>query len=254
MAEVFLSHSSRDKAAARQLARDLKLIGHEVWLDEWKIKVGQCISTEIGRGIDEADFVVLLLSSHAVESKWVDVEWRAAHWDEVSSGAVTVLPVLLEECAIPKLLQTKKYADLTKSYGVGFRDLSNAIEWYCDARGLTTAYEPSTLELPRIIRGSEELKILTCIQLRAKALRMDGSLVVVQYGRVEQVPGPFQQYTRFALFDDSGSFDNCAVMQDTELEDVILERPTGDFFGTIRRFGASSGSAWFVVSEYEPSS
>ena len=94
MASVFLSHSSRDLEAARRLAQDLRAEGHHVWLDEWEIHVGDCIHSKIEEGIQKADFLVLLLSSHAVASKWVEREWKAAHWNEVESNAVALLPVL----------------------------------------------------------------------------------------------------------------------------------------------------------------
>lgn len=128
MASIFISHSSQDKRTARKIARDLERIGHEVWLDEWKILVGQCIQTEIEKGIEEADFVVLLLSSHAVQSKWVEREWRTAHWNEINSQEIFILPVLIEKSSIPTLIQTKKYADFTKSYGFGFHALATAID------------------------------------------------------------------------------------------------------------------------------
>src|SRR5882672_3864723 len=97
MARLFISHSSLNKEIAGNLARDLRLLGHTVWLDEWNIKVGQCIPTEIEKGLENAQFLILLLSKHAVRSKWVDREWKTAYWDEVRSNSITVLPVLLEE-------------------------------------------------------------------------------------------------------------------------------------------------------------
>ncbi|HWN41207.1 MAG TPA: TIR domain-containing protein [Thermoanaerobaculia bacterium] len=130
MASVFLSHSSHDKEAARRLAKDLRANRHAVWLDEWEIHVGECIHSKIEKGIQESDFLVLLLSSHAVASKWVDREWKAAHWNEVESNSVALLPVLLEPCDIPMLLRTKKYADCTHSYEHGMRDLLDAMSYF----------------------------------------------------------------------------------------------------------------------------
>lgn len=82
MASIFLSHSSKDADVARQLANDLKQQGHKVWLDEWEIHVGECIPTKIEQGIGAAGFLIVLLSRHAVESAWVEREWKAAYWDE----------------------------------------------------------------------------------------------------------------------------------------------------------------------------
>jgi hypothetical protein len=43
MAHVFISHSSNDQIIAESLAVDLRNRGYIVWLDSWRIKVGQCI-------------------------------------------------------------------------------------------------------------------------------------------------------------------------------------------------------------------
>src|SRR5262249_34019656 len=150
MAAIFISYSSLDKSIAKQLAGDLKHCGHKVWLDEWQIKVGQCIPSEIESGLTKADFVLLLLSTQAVKSNWVDREWKAAYWDEVNKGSVVILPILLEKCDVPKLIQTKKYANIANSYAVGFYELIDAIDWYSEAKGLTTAYEKSALVLPKL--------------------------------------------------------------------------------------------------------
>jgi len=38
--DVFLSHSSKDKAVVRPLAERLRKDGLKVWFDEWEIKPG----------------------------------------------------------------------------------------------------------------------------------------------------------------------------------------------------------------------
>lgn len=134
MAVIFVSHSSKDKDIAERLAGDLRLHYHNVWLDSWRIKVGQCIVREIESGIDSADFVVVLLSSHAVESEWVDREWRTAYWDEVNNNSIIILPACIDRCKIPKLLQTKKHATLYTSYDKGLSQLVDAIDHYMTTR------------------------------------------------------------------------------------------------------------------------
>ena len=249
MVSIFVSHSSLDKSVAKQLASDLKHYGHDVWLDEWQIKVGQCIPTAIEKGIQDTDFVVLLLSTQAVQSHWVDREWKIAYWDEVNTNSIVVLPVLLEECGIPKLLQTKKYADFRKSYGIGFHELVGAIDWYSEARGLITSYERSNIELPNIIRGSQELTVLTSAQLKAKAQRMIGRFVAIKNAEVVTIFGPLREYVGFSVGDSTDIYLYCFVKQDTVLEDLILKTPKGHFYGAIQaepEFGA------FIVSEWEP--
>jgi TIR domain/Putative peptidoglycan binding domain len=130
MKSIFISYSSRDKDIALKLASDLKIRNHRIWLDEWQVHVGECIPTKIAEGIGSADFLIVLLSQHSVNSAWVEREWTAAYWDEVNDARVAILPVLVEPCQIPKLLQTKKYADFSSSYESGFQELIMALDYF----------------------------------------------------------------------------------------------------------------------------
>lgn len=125
--KVFISHSSKDKQFATWLSVDLASRGHVPWLDEWRIRAGESIPTKISEGIEQCDFIIVILSEHAASSKWVEREWQAKYWSEVTGGGVTVIPVLLRECEIPLLLRTKKYADFSTSYNHGLEDLLVAI-------------------------------------------------------------------------------------------------------------------------------
>jgi hypothetical protein len=128
MAKLFISHSSKDKVFARQLANDLKEFGHSVWLDEWEIRVGDCIVAKVEQGLGASDYVVLVLSANAVASGWVEKEWRTKYWEEISNRRAIVLPVLVEDCDIPLLLKTKKYADFRTNARAGLAQLVLAIE------------------------------------------------------------------------------------------------------------------------------
>ena len=134
MASVFISYSSKDKRVARRVAKDLKRLGHRIWLDEWQIKIGQCIPTEIQDGIENSDYIILLLSEHAVESKWVEREWKIAYWEEVNANSIMILPACIEPCEVPKLLKTKKYAALYDSYDQGLFEIATSLEYYSKAR------------------------------------------------------------------------------------------------------------------------
>ena len=51
--DVFLSHSSKDKAVVRELAEKLKADGVRVWFDEWIIQPGDAIGIQIIKGLKE---------------------------------------------------------------------------------------------------------------------------------------------------------------------------------------------------------
>jgi len=125
---IFISYSSFDAVIAKQISIDLELIGYKVWLDKWQLAVGDNIPLEISEGIGSSDFVAVLLSEKSVASDWVNREWAAKYWSEISENKTKVLSILLEKCNIPTLLQGRIYADFTKSYSVGFCSLAQGLE------------------------------------------------------------------------------------------------------------------------------
>lgn len=248
MAKFFISYSSLDKNIARQIAQDLKHYGHEIWFDEWSIQVGQCIPTEISGGIENSDFILLLLSKKSVESSWVDKEWKSAYWDEVNNQSISILPILLETCDVPRLLKTKRYANFEKSYAIGFHELMGSIDVYIEARGLITSYEASSFDLPKIVRANKELTELTTAQLKAKATRFLGKPVVIKSAGVSYIYGSESGYVRFFLRDSTDDYSQCFVRENTNLEDLILNKPSGNFYGVVQEVPCANA---FIVSEYE---
>lgn len=125
---VFLSHSSKDKEFVKWIAVDLGNAGHLPWLDEWEIRVGESIPTRVSEGIEQADAVAVVLSNNAVASRWVEREWQAKYWRELSEHRIMVLPILYQDCRIPTLLATKKYADFRSDYRSGLKQLLSALK------------------------------------------------------------------------------------------------------------------------------
>ena len=110
---IFLSHSSTDKNIVRKMNKALESQGYKTWLDENDILIGDSITNEIGKGLKEADVVLVFLSKHSVASSWVSTEWQTKFFNQVNKGEVYILPLLIENCDIPNLLEDKKYADFT---------------------------------------------------------------------------------------------------------------------------------------------
>lgn len=113
MSSIFLSHSSIDKPFVRKLAADLRRNGFFVWVDEAEIKIGDSLIEKIESGIDNTDFLGVVISGASIKSEWVNREVRIALTQEISGKRVKVLPILLENVTIPSFLLDKKYADFT---------------------------------------------------------------------------------------------------------------------------------------------
>jgi hypothetical protein len=105
MKRVFISYSPRDRAAARRLADVLAARGHEPWLDEWEIRVGDAAASKIEEGIASADRVVILLSDGAVRSGWAERELRTTLRAELSRVPSRILVAQVDGSETPEALQ-----------------------------------------------------------------------------------------------------------------------------------------------------
>lgn len=77
-ADVFISYSSPDRLAARQMAERLAAAGVTYFLDEKAMKPGDEIQSVLEEEIRKRHFYLLLLSEHSVASHWVVYEWALA--------------------------------------------------------------------------------------------------------------------------------------------------------------------------------
>src|SRR5262245_22543449 len=127
MANVFISHRGADAEPARHLAKEIRTAGHEVWLDEWEIGIGDSIVGRIDEGLSRASHVVLCFSSAAVAPAWMDAEWYSALARQLNNRGVKLLPVRLTGGEPPAILADVKYADLLTDWKSGLSALLRAI-------------------------------------------------------------------------------------------------------------------------------
>jgi len=125
MPSIFLCHSWNDKFFVRKLAEKLEEAGIKVWIDEAELKVGDSLMHKISEAVVQADYVAVILSHSSVSSSWVQKELGLAMIKEVEGRKVTVLPILIEKCEIPKFLKDKVHADFTdpQNFEVSFSKL-----------------------------------------------------------------------------------------------------------------------------------
>lgn len=126
--KVFLSHSSLDKSVVISVAMDLNKRGISTWLDSFDILPGESIVSRINDGIKNCDYLLLFLSTNSVNSKWVQKEWETLLWDEINDDKIKIIPIKLDDVEIPKILQTKKYIDLSNDYNAGLFEIISTIK------------------------------------------------------------------------------------------------------------------------------
>lgn len=121
--KIFISHASKDKDFVDQLVSDLAAHGIPVWYDKLDVRLGDSIPGKINSGISEAKYFLIVLSPAAVKSKWVQEELNAALMRQVASAGTFLIPVLVEDCDVPPLLNHRRFADFRESYEAGLEEL-----------------------------------------------------------------------------------------------------------------------------------
>ncbi len=107
--DVFLSHSSKDKAVVRTLAERLRNDGLRVWFDEWEIKVGASIPEKIDEGLESSRVLVLFMSHNAFGSDWTTMETHTFRFCDPLNRELRFIPLRLDETPIKGSLKQFKY-------------------------------------------------------------------------------------------------------------------------------------------------
>jgi hypothetical protein len=127
--KVFLSHSWHDNPFVRLFREDLEAAGIEAWVDEVQLKVADPLPIEIANAIGSSDYVLVFLSQHSIESRWVQKEISIATTLEISGKQVNLLPIRLDDSAVPTLVVDKLYTDFRnpRQYDLEFRKVVGRI-------------------------------------------------------------------------------------------------------------------------------
>jgi len=116
---IFISHSSRDKAAALQLAITLNFCAVDVWLDDWELEVGQSLTDEIAKAMEDSRYIAILITENYNRTVWTKTEYKKALAREQKEGRTVMLPFILGEAVIPDFIEDKIYIDLRSDYYSG---------------------------------------------------------------------------------------------------------------------------------------
>lgn len=127
MANVFISHRGADIVEAERLAVEIQGAGHAVWLDEWRIGIGDSIVERINEGLVGSSYLILCYSSSGVTAPWMGREWFSTLARQLNGSAVKILPARLTGGEPPAILADLRYADLVKDWGLGVAALLKSI-------------------------------------------------------------------------------------------------------------------------------
>ena len=133
--EIFLSHSSKDREFALQVAEVLRRHGFAVWFAPFNILGAQQWHDEIGAALERCDWFVVLLSPDSVNSMWVKRELHYAL--RQSRFEEKIVPLRFVECEVKRLswtLEGYQIIDFTASSDDGFTQLLRV--WGMGFKGL----------------------------------------------------------------------------------------------------------------------
>ena len=125
--DLFMSHSSRDKLKALRLAKTLNFCAIDVWMDDWELAVGQSLTDEIAKAMDESRFIGILITENYNQTVWTKTEYKKALAREQKEKRVVMLPLIVGEARIPDFLEDKLYIDLRNDFYVGVTKLVGMI-------------------------------------------------------------------------------------------------------------------------------
>jgi len=115
---AFISYSREDTEFVMRLAGDLKAAGANVWLDQLDIPAGERWDRAVEGALAGSPMMIVVLSAPSVAS--VNV------MDEVSYALgkqKTVIPILIQDCAIPFRLLRIQHVDFRRDYARGMTAL-----------------------------------------------------------------------------------------------------------------------------------
>ncbi len=115
--EIFLSHAGRDRRFADRLAQDLRQRGLSVWYSRTHIAGAAQWHDEIGAALQRCDWFLIILSPHAVKSRWVKRELLYALQEERYHNHI--VPLLRTPCDVKALswtLPAIQFVDFTGDF------------------------------------------------------------------------------------------------------------------------------------------
>lgn len=111
MPNVFISYSRNDAPFVNILVNRLQQRKIDVFYDQNSIAVGASIATSLNSVIQNAEYVLIVMSPDYFNSIWATKEMELALAEEFDNGITKVIPLLYRDTEIPAILSTKLYAD-----------------------------------------------------------------------------------------------------------------------------------------------
>jgi TIR domain len=172
---IFISHSSVDRAFVNKLALSLEKRGAKCWVDEAEMRPGDSLLGKLSLGLNECEFVAVVLSPDAVTSVWVNQELEAALIREFSDRGLIVIPILYRDCEIPVFLRTKIWVDFrdVENDGPRFDQRVDVMLAQLNQRPKRAAIEPEPQLTQVIARRRETIRVILVDAVRGDKFQIE---------------------------------------------------------------------------------
>ncbi len=152
------------------MASDLAAHGIRAWVDDVEIRAGDSIVKRLSEAIDQADYVLVVLSQASVNSVWVKSEVSAAFTKDPAGAKRILIPLIIEPVEIPPFMRDIQYVDFSKApYQKALDKIVDSIQKFSDEKKPAPAELINTGNLAREI-AKEVAKLIT---VDSKGIRID---------------------------------------------------------------------------------
>ncbi|ONH62627.1 molecular chaperone Tir [Frankia sp. CcI49] len=110
--DFFISYTGADQRWAEWIAWQLEEAEYSVYLQAWDFVAGSNWMNMMTRGIEHSQRTIAVLSSAYMTSVWGAAEWQAALRHDPDGFKRKVIPVRIENCPRPELLEGVVSVDL----------------------------------------------------------------------------------------------------------------------------------------------
>ncbi len=128
--DAFISHASADAPLVDRLESSLQAQGFSVWVDRAQIRGGSRLAPDLMRGLLQCRNVVVLWSSDAAKSEWVNTEWTSIvnyNHQKDTTDKKGIIPCRLDQTPLALFLLNYVFCDFRSSYEAGLRCLVDAL-------------------------------------------------------------------------------------------------------------------------------
>lgn len=191
MWDAFISHSSRDMAAALRMGHSLSAEGLSAWVDRDNIRAGGVLIPTLQAALQDSRNIIVLWSSASAASAWVTTEWTSVvnlNHQKDTTVQKGVIPCRWDDTPLALFLLNYVFCDFRASYEDGVASLVTALRGAIEPTPPPAPYQPSDY-VQRIMAGQADVLNALAANDRGTAQRLQGSLNGQVDAALRRAPG-----------------------------------------------------------------